>query len=268
MSTSFRLHTVALSAAVMLTACGGGNSPTETAVPATADGPTNIYAAALSIDSRLAADFERDASRRPDAVLAFFGVEPGMVVLDMFSGGGYYSEVIAHVVGESGHVDAHANEAYLGFVGEEFTARHANARLPNVDVLMAENNEMSLEPERYDAIVMVLSYHDLYYDDPDSGWPKFDVGALLGELMKGLKPGGVLGIVDHQAEPGSPAETGNTLHRIDVRIVVDELTGAGFTLEEESDLLRNADDDYSKNVFDPAVRGTTDRFVLRFRKPG
>lgn len=260
----------AIPAVFLLAGCGGGEapSPAETAAePAKAEVSGDVYAAALAVESRLEADFERDGSRRPDAVLEFFGVAPGMVVLDMFSGGGYYSEVIAHVVGDAGHVDAHANEAYLSFVGEEFTARHANDRLPNVDVLMAENNEMSLEPERYDAVVMILSYHDLYYDDPDSGWPKFDVDALLAELLKGLKPGGVLGVVDHQAEPGSPAETGNTLHRIDERIVIEELTAAGFVLEDESDLLKNEEDDYSKNVFDPAVRGNTDRFVLRFRKP-
>ncbi len=254
----------------ILAGCGGGDAP------APADGSVetglepvsaNLYSDALAVETRLEGDYERDEARRPDEVLAFFGVAPGMVVLDMFSGGGYYSEIIAHVVGDAGHVDAHSNEAYLGFVGEEFTARHANRRLPNVAVLMAENNELSLEAERYDAVIMVLSYHDLYYDDPDSGWPKFDVAALEAELLKGLKPGGILGIVDHQAEPGSPAETGNTLHRIDKKIVVDELTAAGFSLVAESDLLRNPEDDYSKNVFDPAVRGTTDRFVLQFEKP-
>jgi len=261
----------ALLITLLLAGCSGGEAPSpaaETGVkPADNGSSSTIYADALAVDSRLAADYERDTSRRPDEVLAFFGVEPGMVVLDMFSGGGYYSEVIAHVVGDGGHVDAHSNEAYLGFVGEEFNARHADGRLPNVSVLMAENNEIELESERYDAIIMVLSYHDLYYDDVDSGWAKFDVPALHAELYDGLKPGGILGIVDHQAEDGAPAETGNTVHRIDARIVIDELTEAGFELVDQSDLLRNAEDDYTKNVFDPEVRGSTDRFVLRFTKP-
>jgi predicted methyltransferase len=258
-----------LLAAAAIVACGGSDSPpadVDTA-PATETRSTSVYADALAVEARLPSDFERDAARKPDEVLAFFGIEPGMVVLDMFSGGGYYSELIAHVVGASGHVDAHSNEAYLGFVGDEFDARHANGRLPNVSILMAENNELDLEADRYDAIVMVLSYHDLYYDDPDRGWPGFDVPRLLAELYEGLRPGGTLGIVDHRAEPGSPPETGNTLHRIDDAIVIEELTAAGFELAAESDVLADADDNHMKNVFDPDIRGKTDRFILRFEKP-
>ena len=253
---------------LLLAGCGGGEAPGEPGDDSVAGGSeaapnavsSSIYADALAVPGRLAADYDRDTTRRPDDVLEFFGIEPGMVVLDMFSGGGYYSEVIARVVGDSGHVDAHSNQAYLGFVGDEFNARHADGRLENVDVL-------ALEPGRYDAIVMVLSYHDLYYDDPDSGWAKFDVPALHAELVRGLRPGGILGIVDHRAEAGAPAETGNTLHRIDAQLVIDELTGAGFEFLGQSDILRNPDDDHSKNVFDPTVRGSTDRFVLKFRKP-
>ncbi len=163
--------------------------------------------------------------------------------------------------------DAHSNQAYLGFVADEFNARHAEGRLVNVDVLMAENNELKLETDRYDAILMVLSYHDLYFESPEQGWPKFDVPKLHAELYKALRAGGVLGIVDHPATPGSPAETGNTLHRIDKDIVIEELTTAGFRLEAESNLLRNTDDDHARNVFDAELRGKTDRFILRFRKP-
>jgi predicted methyltransferase len=90
---------------------------------------------------------------------------------------------------------------------------------------------------------------------------------MLAELHKALKPGGILGIVDHYAEAGAPRETGGTLHRIDPGIVIADLTGAGFELEEKSDELRNMNDDYSKTVFDPELRGKTDRFILRFRKP-
>jgi len=257
-----RLISLSVLALAAFAACGGAD-PELTGD----DRASSVYADALTVASRLPSDYERDARRKPDEVLAFFDIEPGMVVLDMFSGGGYYSELIAHVVGAAGHVDAHSNEAYLGFVGDEFDARYANGRLPNVTILMAENNELELPPNRYDAIAMVLSYHDLYYDDPDRGWPKFDVPRLLAELYRGLKPGGTLGIVDHRAEAGSPPVTGNTLHRIDDAIVIDELTRAGFELVAASDVLRNSADDHSKNVFDPDVRGKTDRFVLKFEKP-
>ncbi len=114
---------------------------------------------------------------------------------------------------------------------------------------------------------MVLSFHDLYYAAPDDGWPAFDVPALLAELHKGLKSGGVVGVVDHYAAAGSPPETGGTTHRIDPAIVIDAMTAAGFKLDGRSDLLRNPADDYEKVVFDPEVQGKTDRFVLRFRKP-
>jgi predicted methyltransferase len=262
----FRLSdAAAVALSSMLLACA---PPDDAAAPPDVEAEAaSIYADALAVPTRLAGDYERDASRKPAEVLAFFGIEPGMVVLDLFSGGGYYSELIAHVVGDDGHVDAHANEAYLNFVGDEFDARHADGRLPNVSVLMAENNELSLEAGRYDAITMILSYHDLYYDDAERGWPKFDVAKLNAELYEGLKPGGVLGVVDHQAVPGSPAESGNTVHRIDAAIVVEELTAAGFELEARSDVLHSAEDDHEKNVFNPDVRGKTDRFVLRFRKP-
>jgi predicted methyltransferase len=113
----------------------------------------------------------------------------------------------------------------------------------------------------------MLAYHDIYYSNPKDGWPKIDGPKLLAELHQALKPGGVLGIVDHHAEAGAPRETGGTLHRIDPSIVIADLTGAGFELEEKSDELRNMSDDHSRTVFDPELRGLTDRFMLRFRKP-
>lgn len=226
-----------------------------------------VYAGALAHPARPAADRERDAGRKPDQVLAFFGIAPGMSVLDMFSGGGYYSEIIANVVGADGRVVAHANQAYLKFVGDEFAARHADNRLPNVSVLMAENNELALDANQFDAIVMILSFHDTYWVSPENNWPEIDRPALNAELYAALKPGGVFGLVDHQAIPGSSGETGGSVHRIDRAIVVQDLEQAGFVLEADSDVLRNPDDDHTLGVFDPAVRGKTDRFVLKFRKP-
>jgi len=257
--------TLALAAALVATAGCSQPAGNDETTPDTQ--PTTIYADALATSSRLPADFERDAARKPGDVLEFFGVETGMDVLDMFSGGGYYTELVSHVVGAEGSVVAHSNEAYLSFVGDEFNTRHEPGRLSNVTVLMAENNELALDEDAFDAILMVLSYHDLYYEAPDRGWASFDVPKLLAELHKGLRPGGLVGIVDHQAEPGSPPTTGNTVHRIDADVVIEEMTAAGFELDDSSDMLQNPDDDYSKNVFDPELRGKTDRFVLRFRKP-
>ena len=144
-------------------------------------------------------------------------------------------------------------------VGDEFNERHAEGRLANVEVLMAENNELELSADTFDAVTVILSYHDIYYADPENGWPKIDGPDLLAQIYKGLKPGGVLGVVDHYAEAGSPRETGNSVHRIDPGIVISELETAGFVLDDKSQILRNMDDDYSKIVFDPTLRFTTDK---------
>ncbi len=225
------------------------------------------YQAALAHPRRRSADHDRDSGRKPAEVLAFFGIGPGMTILDMFSGGGYYSELLAYVVGSEGRVVAHSNSAYLNFVGDEFEERYADGRLANVEVLMAENNELELPAEEFDAVMLILSYHDFFYVDAENGWPKIDVPKLLAEIYKAMKPGAILGVVDHYAEAGSPRETGNSVHRIDPGIVISELEIAGFVLDGKSNVLRNMDDDYSKIVFDPELRGKTDRFVLRFRKP-
>lgn len=224
------------------------------------------HAAVLDADSRFDGDRDRDAARHPSQVLGMLGVEPGMTVLDLYSGGGYYTELLSMLVGPDGHVTAHNNTPYLNFVGEEIEARYQDGRLDNVEMMVADNNELDLEPGRYDAIMMMLTYHDIYYVDPDNGWPALDGPGLLAELHEGLKPGGALLVADHYAAAGSPPETGNTTHRIDPAIVIRELEAAGFELTDRGSFLRNKADDYSINVFDERVRGKTDRFVLRFEK--
>jgi predicted methyltransferase len=237
------------------------------AAAATEGQPASIYELAVASPERTDADRQRDATRKPDKVLEFFDIKPGMTVLDMFSGGGYYTELLSNVVGPDGKVVAHTNSAYAGFVGDEAVNRYAGNRLRNVEHLLAENNELRLRSEVFDAMMLILSYHDIYYVDEANGWPKIDGPKMLAELMDSLKPGGILGVVDHYAAPGSPRETGGTLHRIDPQIVISELEAAGYVLVAEADFLRNTADDHSKAIFNPEVRGRTDRFVLKFRKP-
>lgn len=263
------MTTVALLA---LVGCGEANTPapaetiSEPAAAVTA-APVSIYAQAVASPGRTDADKERDAGRKPGQVLEFFGITPGMTVLDMFSGGGYYTEMLSHIVAADGRVVAQTNSPYAGFVAEESAARYADKRLANVENLLAENNELELPAAEFDAIMLILSYHDIYYVDADNGWQEIDGKKLIAELKKGLKPGGMLAVVDHYAAAGSPRETGGTLHRIDPQIVIGELEAGGFVLEARSDILRNMEDDHSLGVFDPAVRGQTDRFVLKFRAP-
>ena len=254
--------------AFLLVACGQHNHGHVVHGAESHDVDPAIYASALANPARSDADRARDAGRKPAEVLKFFGITPGMKVFDMFSGGGYYAEILTHVVGDTGLVVAHTNETSLGYVSDEFNARYGDDRLPIVEILMAENNELELEVEQFDAIILVLGYHDLYWVAPQQGWPKINVTQLLAELHGSLKPGGILGIIDHYADTGAPRETGGTLHRIGPSIVITELEAVGFELEAKSDLLRNMQDDHSKGVFDPTIRGRTDRFMLRFRKRG
>ena len=265
---------LALLAACLIAGCS--QEATEPA-PAAADTPAetspavepavSIYAAAVASETRLEGDSESDANRNPEAVLEFFGVQPGDVVLEMWAGGGYYTELLSHVVGENGKVYAHANTPILNFAGEAHTNRHADNRLPNAEILMGENNELALEADAFDVVTIILNYHDLYWSSEQYGWDEIDVPVFLAEIYKGVKPGGTLGIIDHQAASGSPPETGSTLHRIDSAIVIAELEGVGFVLDGESDALANPDDDHTMGVFDPEIRGKTDRYILRFRKP-
>ncbi len=223
--------------------------------------------AALAHRERLAADREQDAQRKPGALLRFFAIKPGMTVLDLYSGGGYNAELVSYIVGPEGEVWAHNNSPYLDFARQGIKARYTPGRLANVRRILAENNELRLPAAKFDAVLMILTYHDIYHVHEASGWTPIDGPALLAELYRGMKVGAVLGVVDHRAAPGSPPETGESLHRIDPQLVIDQLQATGFRLTGESDLLSNPEDDLQRNVFDPAIRGRTDKFVLRFVKP-
>jgi len=222
---------------------------------------------ALANPARPAADRETDSRRKPETVLEFFRIEPGMTVLDMYSGSGYYAEILTYTVGSDGMVWAHNNQPYLNWLKEPIAARYADGRLDRVKRFTAENNELDLPAATFDAVTMILCYHDIYHVDEKNGWMKIDGPAMLSEIYQAMKPGAVLGVVDHAAAPGAPAESGETLHRIDPALARKEIVAAGFVFEAESNALRSPDDDATTSSFDPSVRGKTDRFIYRFRKP-
>ena len=265
------LRQAGLSLVLLFAACSERQEPpppVDAPAASTAPAPRLDYQAALAAPGRLVGDIEQDAQRKPAAVLEFFGVQPGMAVLDLWSGGGYYTELLAVVVGPTGRVVAHNNTPYLTGAGDELSQRFADPRrLANVERVTAENNALELAPGRFDFVLMSAVYHDVYFANEARGWAKIDGPQLLAEIFGGMKSGATLGLIDHAAAPGSPAETGGTLHRIDPDLVKRDFAAAGFVLEAESDLLRNPADDFGKGVFDPAVRGQTDRFILRFRRP-
>ncbi|MBT1445228.1 methyltransferase domain-containing protein [Shewanella sp. JM162201] len=220
--------------------------------------------AALAAAERPAADKARDAQRKPDVMLNFFEVEPGQKVLDIFSGGGYYTELLARVVGKEGTVVAHNNQAYLPFAGEELKQRQYDKRLPNVQPLLAEANDLRFAEASFDRIFFVLGFHDAFFSDKD--WPAIDVDKLTALMFRSLRPGGKVAIIDHRAKAGSDIEVAKRLHRIDPAIIIEKMTAAGFVLEAQSDALKNSADDLEQSVFSEQMRGRSDRFVLKFTR--
>jgi len=226
-----------------------------------------VVAEALASPARPESDRLRDAWRRPDQVLEFFEIAPGMTVLDLFSGGGYYTEIVSSIVGPEGQVIAHNNAAYLPYVADELNQRYADDRLSNVSRIVVEANELELAPGSIDAALAILTWHDFYYADADNGWPAIDVPSLTDKLCMALKPGAVLGIIDHVAADGSdPYQTGLNQHRIDPARIRSDLADSCFAFEGEINVLRNPADDTAVTVFDPSVKGKTDRVVYKFRR--
>jgi predicted methyltransferase len=222
---------------------------------------------ALADSQRIADDRNRDPMRKPDKVLAFFEIKPGMRVLDLFSGGGYYTEILSRVVGPAGSVVSQNNQAYLDYMKDENASRYVGNRLPNVERLITEADVMQLEDASFDAALAILTWHDFYYGGDASGWPAVNESELVDKLCNALKPGAVLGIIDHVAKPGSdPTETGEELHRVDPERIKKDLTGSCFSLEAEAQFLRNPADPLDQVVMDPAIRGKTDRVVFRYRR--
>ena len=224
-------------------------------------------AESLASPDRIEQDRKSDPFRRPDQVLEFFGLEPGMRVLDLFSGEGYYTEIVSRVVGENGKVLAHNNEAYLAFARDSLAVRYADNRLPNVERVRAEADDLELPASAFDLALLMLTWHDFYYLDEENGWPAIDGAALVQKLCNALKPGAVLGISDHVAVKGSdPEESAQSLHRIDPQRIRDDLAGSCFRFEGEIEVLRNPKDDHAKPMFAQGVRGKTDRVVFKFRR--
>ncbi|HEY4645195.1 MAG TPA: hypothetical protein VIH25_02835 [Steroidobacteraceae bacterium] len=225
-----------------------------------------IYAQAVAHAGRSSQDRERDARELPARVMALAGLKPGTKVADVFGGGGYYSELISYVVGPQGEVVLVNNVPYENYAREDLKARFTAGRLPNVRRSVVESCDLKLGKESFDAILIVMSYHDLYNADPLGGWPEIDAGHFLDQLHAALKTGGVFLIVDHAAKAGSGKSAAQELHRIEESFARSDITGHGFAFERDFDGLRNPSDDYSKVIFDPAVRFKTDRFVHLYRK--
>lgn len=216
---------------------------------------------ALAAEGRPDEERARDAGRMPAQVLDFFGIGAGSRVADLLSGGGYYTRILAPVVGPDGAVYAGNNPFFDRFGAEALTALLSEPGFENVMRIDAPVDEIPLPDDAsLDAVMIVLAYHDLWLTDEDRG-------ELNRRVLAALRPGGVYGIIDHHAAEGAGTGVIDSLHRIEESVIVDEITGAGFLLAATGDFLSNTEDDRSLIVFNPDIRGRTDRFVLRFEKP-
>lgn len=225
--------------------------------------PLQDLAKLLASENRAEEDRARDEGRRPAEVLDFLEVGRGMTAIDLLAAGGYYTEVLSLAVGESGKVYAQNNEYVLkmrdGANDRAMTARLADGRLGNVERVDRSVRELDLPDESVDFAMTALNFHDIY-----NGRSPAEAVAFLEIVHRLLKPGGVLGLIDHA---GGVSADDEQIHRIDEKLVAKAAVHAGFTVEATSDLLRNGADDRTQGVFAPGLRGHTDRFVMRLRKP-
>jgi predicted methyltransferase len=257
--------------------CGPTPDPSEQPGPGQEHGSISVDAirSAVTDGARPEEDRARDADRRPVEVLEFLRVEPGMRVAELMAASGYYTEILAGVLGDEGQLYVHNNRFVLDrFAREPLAERLARMRARNVTRLDTELDDLDL-PFDLDAVLLIRFYHDLFWmPGPDGEVGTTDRASVNRQVYRALRPGGVYGIVDHHAEAGSgvrdAVDPSAGLHRVDRDLVVREVEAAGFVLEAESDVLANPDDSRDWNIFvDGGVRrDRTDRFVLRFRKPG
>lgn len=231
------------------------------AAPAT---PSYI-AAAVADSARPANERAQDVNRKPAEVLAFAGVKPGDKVVDLMPGTGYYTRLFSKIVGPQGTVYAvqpvemdkvapKGLRSLRGFAG--------SSAYPNVTVLVQPIAALAL-PHGVDMVWTSQNYHDLH--DPFMGKP--DMARLNKAIFNALKPDGVYIVLDHAAAAGTGTAKTNDLHRIDPAAVKAEVTAAGFTFIGASDVLRNPLDDHTRPIFDPAIKGKTNKFIYKFRKP-
>jgi predicted methyltransferase len=223
-------------------------------------------AAAVSAPGRPAAATALDAGRHPAEVLRFEGLRQGDRALDLFTGSGYYGEIMARAVGPRGSVLAWNPTAFTD--NDARTALAAvHERSPNFSFVATQASGFALPERAFDFVMIHLNYHDTYFDLPRRQY-HMEPDAFLRTVFNSLKPGGTMAVVDHVANPGGETRAVVTqFHRIDPATVRADFERAGFVFDRESNLLRNPEDDHTKSVFNPAIRGRTDRFVYRFRRP-
>lgn len=255
-----KTHRLAAAAVGLLTLSFAMGAAAQVTEPVAAVADAGDYASVVADARRLPEEVARDALRHPAEMLAFIGLEPGQAIADIRPEEGYFTRLFAPAVGETGKVYA--------FVPNQ-TAERENAfgdtlaaTYPNTQRITGALETMSFD-RPLDVVFMGQEYHDFVI-------PRFgvDVAKMNAAVFAALKPGGLYVILDHQAAPGAGTDVVGTLHRIEASALRAQVEAAGFVFDGETNVVANPDDDHSLSVFDPAIRGKSDQFVYRFRKPG
>jgi predicted methyltransferase len=236
------------------------------AINAPVSATPDFIAAAIADPNRPSADTERDVNRKPAETLEFAGLRPGDKVAELLPGGGYFTRLFSKAVGAGGHVyalvPALAPDAPTDT--PDFAVRvktlAADPNYSNVTVITEQFSQLKT-PEPVDLVWTWQNYHDLH------NFRGLDVGVFNQFIFDALKPGGIYLILDHTAPAGSGAADTATLHRIDPETVKKEVLAVGFVFAGSSNLLHRPSDPLTAKVFDPSIRGKTDQFILKFRKP-
>ena len=235
-------------------------------VPANAQ-PADVTSTVANVAARTPDNLKLDASRKPAEILSFFGLQKGMNVIDMFGANRYWAEIMAPAVGPAGSVVVWNPTQFTNDKRKTEFAEFA-AKQPNVAMISSRMETPLLGTNRYDFLIMNLDYHDVYWQNAERNIRRMEPDPWLKALYTAMKPGAVVGVIDHVAAPGGDTRAVvEKLHRIDPAVLRADFERAGFVLEAQSDLLRNPADDHSLLVFDDKIRGKTDRAVFRFRKP-
>jgi predicted methyltransferase len=219
----------------------------------------------LDNSTRPPADVERDAARQPAAMVKFAQIKSGQTVVDMLPGGGYFTRIFSQIVGPKGHVVALVPDQYAKAypkAGTDITTLAADPAYKNVEAAIRSLTDLG-PAGSVDRVWTAQNYHDMHL----KAYPAGTAAAVNKAVYTALKPGGFYIILDHSAKAGNGFGDVDTLHRADEEALKAEVLAAGFKLVDTSRALANASDDRTKNVFDPAIRGKTDQFVLRFVKP-
>jgi predicted methyltransferase len=216
---------------------------------------------ALADPTRPKDDIAADALRDPADTLAFAGVRPGMTVAELSPAGGYFQRLISDVVGASGHDYGLENSIWTDSVTADRKLMAEPGR-GNISLDVEPWGQFQL-PAKVDLFWITQNYHDLHI----AKYGVVDIAAFNRRVFEALKPGGVYFILDHQANPGETDAELAQLHRIEKARVIREVTAAGFRLVAEGTFLNRPADDHTRTIFDPAIRGHTDQYALKFVRP-